>query len=301
MNIFGALLGMGFVSEPQRNKERIVFICLLFTCTIFSGFFHSMLTIIDLQKSPEVKMDTLEDLANSNFTLWTMAAVLVEKSVLATQTSITLQKLVQNSQEYISNKYNVGHCLNDLAKYKNITCSVASHIIPIEYNRLVKDNQNLDLKIIEEKLTYYAVVYLFAARSPLIDKFNQLLVKFTDVGLMSKWSLYYSHLSKVPSLKVDEGNQSSGLFVRMLLFLECGYILAITAFIIEVVYDIDTRKKVSLNSRRCAQIFYERIKKCCSETVTIFLRMGNILRAAFQKLLLCVNNTDVFRHYFHRR
>lgn len=254
MNIFRALLGLSFTNEPKRNKERIVFICLLFTFMVYSGFLYSMLTDIELHQSPEIEINTIEDLANSNFTLWTVAKVLLDKSLFITESS-SFQKLAQRSHRYIRGEYSHRHCLNDLAKFKNVSCSLASQMVSKEIDFLTKKNENLDVKILEEVLTYYAAAFKLSPGSPFIDNFNELLVKFVDAGLMSKWNFYASRSSGNPTLRKSKENQSNGLLQRLLLFLGCGYILATTAFVVELLCSVKMRRKAYLYRRRIIQLF----------------------------------------------
>lgn len=259
-----------------------------------------MLTDVELQKSPEIEIKQMEDLANSNFTLWTLSKTLSNTLILTTEKS-SVKKLFQRSLSYKAEKYSARKCLDDLVKYRNISCSVVSNLIPTYINRLVKKYQKLEVNLVEEELTHYAVVYRFSPGSPLVDNFNKLLVRFIDVGLMSKWELYESSRSEISNLRKLEENQSNGLVQRLLLFLGCGYILAITLFVVEILYNVDTRRKIYLCRRRIAEMTLIQIRKGLSAVVPIFVSIKNTLRVKAQQILIYVDVRATIREHFLRR
>lgn len=84
------------------------------------------------------------------------------------------------------------------------------------------------------------------------------------------------------------------------MFLGRAYLFAISVFVVEVLCDINRRKKINSSIWRIAQIFVKQIRRCFSKIVKIFIRIVNVAKAESQNNFRTVNIMAIVRVYFYR-
>lgn len=125
-------------------------------------------------------------------------------------------------------------CNKQLVTYKNVSCALGSNSF-IKWRDSYKRRYNkVDMRVIDETLSYRGTTYQAMSGFVLMDNFDKILLQFVQVGLMSKWNIYFSQFPDNLRDESKEEGHSKEFLLRVLVFLIFGYLLAIVAFVFEI-------------------------------------------------------------------
>ena len=232
LEILQVMLGFSIPREPQRIPERITFISILIAFTIFSSNIFAIITDMKLAKKTELRIETLEELLNSNLI-----------PMMENNYAVALKHVNDSINEGLLRKSRIlGHkeCIDVLLKQRNVACIIRDTIAEIE----IQDHRDKDgkpqMEIVKQSIGSYIKVMYYEPSSPYGVAIDKVIAKLIECGLIIKWSKLSSlvsneskELQAEKNLEPDTANILVNLHI--LSIFAVGYVLSITIFTCEII------------------------------------------------------------------
>ena len=254
LDIFRVILAMCAPLIPKNTGEKIVFGCMILISVVYSSYLHLFLTNINLRNDPGMVIDTLEDLDKSGLVLF------VDESMHNLPTAeplggVFLENLRRKSQTF-SDTFTRFDCFEALAKYeyKNISCALSIASMQVSMKKCVQQFVEIELKIVHESLMPGPLGFMLEPGSLYAQRFDELLLKLVENGLLDKWEVRGTIDLRRISRKKQEAQtvKLKYLLISILIF---GYMLSCIIFAGEVIVDYFDKKReriMNVDDRICS-------------------------------------------------
>lgn len=223
LNIGQIIMGITATQEPRNSTERLVFCSLLVACLVYSSYFYSVIFDISWRSEPEIS--SLEELVNSSLTLmmnWMIKGELLESPIPL------IHKLGEKAISIVDEGWE-SDCWRYLIKYQNVSClfNDAEYIV----NGYAARN-SLNVKFLPESVAYYSSNWNTKMNSPYIDRFNEVIVRASEFGLLEDF--YAQPDVERYEISPPEKIEPKTLFLVLLYVSIIGYSLSIIVFLLEI-------------------------------------------------------------------
>ena len=175
------ILGSPIPQDPQKVAERIAFGFLLLACMMNSSFIYSAITGVEVQTNAMLQLNSIDDVLLSPLKL--VVDINYYKSQYKNAEGI-VKLLLDKSIQY---ELTYQECLDLLAKNRNIVCLAREEIGKMNVLEKLDANYNPVMKIIDEVYLWASGTIMMESRSPFTSRFNDLISRIRDSGLIVKW------------------------------------------------------------------------------------------------------------------
>lgn len=251
INIFLVILSMVTPNEPRKLREKIIFGCLLLMCLVYSIYLHTALTNVSIRKDYELRMNSLDDLVNSDLT------PLMDKKFKAFvrqvfRKDVLFQKLINKTKDY-SDGISKDACFEYMVDFKNVSC-FAEITNPRKFENYFSTKPvTVDAKILPERWMPSLVVFFLEPGSRYVERFNNIILQLVENGLMEKWKIR-TKFNLYPTEAVEQVIEFSiQLMYLLIIILTSGYFISIIVFVVEIV--------ASRYEKQNEVLFYRRRKR----------------------------------------
>ena len=241
MEVLRIIFGITTVREPKKLAERIIFGSMLLSCLLHSSFIYSSFSDVSLQEESEVEMKTINDVLVSNLQPFISQALFTG---LSEHNKGPLRKLLNKS---IKMK-NLSHlCLERLIENKNVACITLSEAVKWKLANEKKNCGHSSLRVVEESIKLIVTGFMMEARSPYVDRFDEIILRLVQSGIIDKWDRGYLNNGSSNSTDADESCRTRGyesiiLRRELVWILFFGNMCAIIVFLCEVVCGVCRKK-----------------------------------------------------------
>lgn len=229
INILQITLGMSVINEPKINSQRIFFIFIFLSWTIYSVWIYEELTTMFIKQRVEQKFSTLNDIIKLNLTLSFPNSDFKKDFVDATINSPEVHEKLENAKD------NDKECLMKLIDYKDRICFKYKINVNIQIEKEVK--KKLRHKItISDVLGQIPISMKMTRNSLYLRKFDELMLKIIEAGLNIKtYRNYMVHLIYSNQKNEEISNEGISLIKGLIYFLFTSYLIGIIVFIGEII------------------------------------------------------------------
>lgn len=222
-NISQIIMGIPTVEEPDNLLERIIFGSLLITCIVYTGYFYAVILNISWRLKPEIS--SLTELASLSLTPMMNPFM---KTLLLNSSVSLIRQLAEKFIHIPGNKTNMS-CSRYLDAYKNVSCVLdSSEYYVKEYEA---KNGELNVRILNEAVTYFANGCVTKTLSPFFDRFSEIVPRATEFGLFESFFESNMHVQSIPQ---TDAIQKDTLMFVLFCILTIGYSLSIIIILLEV-------------------------------------------------------------------
>lgn len=243
-NITQILLGNSVSISPQGIAEKMFFMLLIHACATFSVDFLDMLIQINFHEEEYIDFETLEDVVNANITIcasqWDDYLIRNTYCNYNPRLVARLMRLLRPGCIYDSFIRNEGE--SALADNPIVAKAVTDH--------LGKGNRWIISLVREPFMTGWSSL-LFTKTSPYVDRFNQILRRLSESGVIKRWfdnatklvedafRMRYNDIAEEKELyltKIAISNMTDTWFCKnMILLLLIAYSLFCFIFLCEII------------------------------------------------------------------
>ena len=221
------LLGISATNEPNKFIERIVFGSMLVSCLLHGPFIYSTFTKVSLEIETKPEIETIKDIVDSDL------IPVIGKDYYASFYDFTegdtrrlLEKSIRNLE--------TGNCLKILRDEKNVVCVTRAEVANLMIENYKDSCGQPVMKILNEVLRSTASGMNMEAGSPFVERFDQIIERFIESGLVGNWQRSRFTGSLV-DLKTEEscterGSETSQVKKQILYLFLIGYTFSISAF-----------------------------------------------------------------------
>ena len=230
--IVSIILGNSVPREPKKIKERIIFGCLVIACAFYSTNIFAELTHNVFQTKAEREIDTLDELYKSELTP-VMHPSLAQ--TLSTENKGLAKKFVEKSLKTTDND----KCLLMMVRYKNVSCIMRDVAAKLIIEKTRDKCGKAVMKIVKQRLWSFPISFFLEPGSPYIDRFDDLIMKMEESGLVVGWNkktLEYSG-SKLHDINScnTERTDTINIFLILCWILFSGCLVSFLSFVWEIV------------------------------------------------------------------
>ena len=164
---FGRILIMNstFLSNPRSMRKRFLLLMIMTTATAINSVIQGHLKSVRISPENAPDIDSIEDLIRSNLTIHSYPSY---------------RKLVWQKElhaRYRGADFSIKDCIEKISKGQRVACLFSN------LNIAAYGSENIHVS--RDNWAERSVVCLFAADSPLISKFNRILVRLSGAGFIS--------------------------------------------------------------------------------------------------------------------
>lgn len=223
LNISKIIMGMSTDEEPNNFRGRLIFGSLLITCLVYSGYFHSVIVDISWHSEPEIS--NLEELADSSLIPMMRFST---KSMLQRCSIPYFRKLAERAIE-MEGEGMESDCWRHLIDSRNVSCLFhnAEYIV-----NGYAASQKLSVTLLSEPVEYYFSNWRSRINSPYIDRFNEVILRASEFGLLKDFYADPDVEHHNPSL--PENIDKKTLLLVLFCISVIGYSLSIIVFLFEI-------------------------------------------------------------------
>ena len=230
MNMFQLVIGSNVSQEPQKLPERILFGTLITIFIFFTSVIYSVLMDIILKEESTLKIETFEDLYKSGLLFMIHEFRYNELMKSNEPVAKKLLKHAVLNDDYFTEI----SCRNMLLKYKNVSCIMLDNIAAIYVEKSKDKLGRPAMKIMKENLAETLVSIPLEPNSPYTKRFDGILIKLDEAGLILKWREYHRSKKKIIENPVGNSPDSQDLRRRLHNIIIVGYVLSTISFIGEL-------------------------------------------------------------------
>lgn len=232
------MLGTSAPREPRKLQEKMVFLFILVTCTLYSSVIYTTFTDMGLEKRTTYSLQSIDDVLQSDLDIEINVNYYRLLQIFG---STKVQTLIDkaNKVERLS-----AACLQQLVTEGNIIC-IAFSMNAKFLLRNANDKCHLPkVKLLEnDYLSHSLSQTVLAPRSPYVKRINFVLQKMIQCGITEKWkSPYEKRMVKntVTSAQCfNKSEESQRILKQMFMILIFGYVFSTVIFAAEIfVYKI---------------------------------------------------------------
>lgn len=223
LGLFQIVIGMSITREPKMMTERIVFGSVVIGCIIYTSYFFSVILDITFQSPPEIT--SLDELFKSSLTPkmnYGLRMALKENSL-------------SDIRQWTEKAIEISHkgeedCLKYLTDYENTTCVLNN--AKYHVSKYEAKYGKINVTILQEPLGLSVCIFLSKSFSPFIDRFNEIILKASEFGLLKD---FYGNVERLQSSSKElEIITMKKLFPILSSVLVIGYSLSTITFLLEI-------------------------------------------------------------------
>lgn len=222
-----AMLVFPVPKMPGNTIEKIVFISMLVSFTIFSSSFFAVLTDVKMIAGSKTTIDTLEQLNRSNFT--PMMRVVYVQALVRNNDS-----LIQDLLKKTLTVKNEEECIDILKKHRNVTCFLREITGIMAIRNSTDLNGKATMEMVDETVYFYLRGMFLQPASPFVANFNKVLTELVESGLIYHWEKPLMSLMKGASSLELNKEESSNILSLQICILIVGCLTSILTFIGEL-------------------------------------------------------------------
>lgn len=226
--ILEAMLGFTVPREPRNTIERILFLSILISFTIFSSSIFAILTDTKITIDEVKVIDTLEKLNESSFTPMMRQSyasfLLLDKEVII-QDMLKKTLIINDDEE----------CVRILVKHKNVSCFMRETRAMMFIHKYGNTDMNSHMTILDERIHLLPLSMIFEPASPFLNEFNNILTDLLESGIMSHWLEPFLYHERKTDNSLNSDVKSSSLLAYMLYILLLGYLTSFLFFVGEII------------------------------------------------------------------
>lgn len=231
LHILQFLLGMPVLSDVRRLCDRIALLTILYSFWLFSSSLYSILTNVRVTPVTEdLVINSIDELRDFGEDFATADFFYVKRN--GSEVSLVLDK---DSNRYTSDTVHV-NCLVQLVKNKTTGCSMSNEDTMLALAADVSENGFQKIKILKGSFARGDNTIVLEENSPFTFEFETYFMKFTENGLLSKWSndIY----NQIPKRALDEDVYLTTYTISSLILplftIVIGYGISIFVFLVEL-------------------------------------------------------------------
>lgn len=183
-NIMAILIGNAITSEPQKVSERIFFLCLMCIYILFSVNFIDILMDLYLYQKSYLELTSLDNVIDAGTVIYLTNET---KRKLCQQSSSILRRFCQNANPY---EYIGQNCVDTLLADKSRSvkgCDIRD-VAGMEIQKIVAGDKERLISLVKEPLLEGWDTMMHATRSPYVEKFDDILRRLFESGLIILWT-----------------------------------------------------------------------------------------------------------------
>lgn len=227
------MLGLVSPQEPKREWEKVFFTAILWASFFFSSYIYMTLTSVHVYQEQKEQFETIDDVVKSEISvkIESLYYLLTYKS-----SENMIRKLLDRSVHLNVDGW---QCLDDLVAYKNVTCIVKEELA-WRHLGLQGNNDGVPVaKIIGQQINYMPSHTVLEPGSPFVSRFDELIQRIHEAGIVGKWWNEYSFEGSSIMTKFDARIATEDLKDKVIknvfLFFSLGYVISIIAFLLELI------------------------------------------------------------------
>lgn len=232
-NMIKILIGVTIRPEPQKMSERIFFLCLTFIyCICFADIVQE-----SLKTSNYKELNTLKDITDVGIVPRVTPGI-IDTLLSGNEDDIGMVK----NLIFYDDTDGINKCLSYIIQddKRNYNCCEVSTDIGVQVaKKFVHDYENRLISLMKEPFGLKFKTLYHSSISPYKDRFNQILQRLIETGLVKHWSDRANWLEEAKTYvdyKYAAGTQSVMKNMAYLVILTVCYFLSILTFFIEILY-----------------------------------------------------------------
>ncbi|XP_058795074.1 uncharacterized protein LOC131666433 [Phymastichus coffea] len=228
INVFEIILGMPAPKLPPSIGERSFVGCIIVLSLTYTSVFYARMTDSNFKATEEAPLNNFVDLDNSGL------IPLVHKDLynvtfdVFDNQSVVMKNLKRKARiwdDAIS-------CVDELSKNKTIACIMSEQLGNFLINNYRDSDGMLTMRVMQPCFWITWRGYAFAPGSPYQEKFDAIMIRIFESGLIKKWTGNKGLASaRRKSLTLDTGF----IFEHMYVILKAGYFLSCFTFFVELI------------------------------------------------------------------
>lgn len=230
MNIMQLIYGLSTSCSLQKLQEKILFFFIFLAYILYSSSIFQEMTQIFIHSQEEIKFSNIEELNKTN--LVPLFKSHREKS------NAMAEAIDSDFFPFLNKSLKHANCLSILIEFKNVTCLYPKDQAEIEIYKQLSIYSDVRMKIVKENLLSSYRSLKLAPGSPLVAKFDEIILRILETGLKRVRDLRWSQKVKTATSIEDRRKEIEVGTIKkeFLIFILICHLISIFVFIAEVLH-----------------------------------------------------------------